>query len=46
MSINDIRYQCLGYIALNVGDLDQSRHFYEALVGLQADAASDNGMAF
>ncbi|MBR9909263.1 MAG: bleomycin resistance protein [Gammaproteobacteria bacterium] len=46
MIVDDIRYQCLGYLALNVTDLGESRHFYEALVGLKGDAPSANGMAF
>lgn len=42
MAVDDIRYVRLGYVALNVTDLDRSRHFYEKLVGLTVDAP-DNG---
>jgi len=46
MSLNDIRYKCLGYLALNVSDIDKSRHFYETLTGLQGDEPTKNGVAF
>jgi 2,3-dihydroxy-p-cumate/2,3-dihydroxybenzoate 3,4-dioxygenase len=35
MSSNAIRYVRLGYVALNVDDLDRSAAFYETVVGLQ-----------
>jgi 2,3-dihydroxy-p-cumate/2,3-dihydroxybenzoate 3,4-dioxygenase len=34
MSNSAIRYAQLGYVALNVSDLDRSRRFYEDIVGL------------
>jgi 2,3-dihydroxy-p-cumate/2,3-dihydroxybenzoate 3,4-dioxygenase len=37
MNLHDIRYKCLGYVALNVSDINKSRYFYETLVGLQVD---------
>ena len=44
MSVGDIRFKHLGYIALNVSDLERSRHFYEDLVGLERDAEPQDGM--
>ncbi|MDQ1002177.1 2,3-dihydroxy-p-cumate/2,3-dihydroxybenzoate 3,4-dioxygenase [Neobacillus niacini] len=41
-----IRYQKLGYVALNVTDIDQSRDFYENIVGLKLVEQSENGPVF
>jgi len=46
VSIDDIRYRRLGYIALTVTDLEKSRHFYETLVGLKMDEEPDGKRAF
>lgn len=36
MSVSDIRYRRLGYVALNVTDLDRSEAFYRDQVGLES----------
>lgn len=41
-----IRYKKLGYVALNVTDLDKSVQFYEKLVGLQLSEYVQNERAF
>ena len=43
MAVADIRYKQLGYVALNVTDLEKSRKFYEELVGMQCDADVRDG---
>jgi 2,3-dihydroxy-p-cumate/2,3-dihydroxybenzoate 3,4-dioxygenase len=35
MAVENIRYKGLGYVSLNVTDLDRSRAFYEKIVGLE-----------
>lgn len=40
------RYRKLGYVALNVSDLEKSLHFYRDLVGLQLEARSGDDIAF
>lgn len=40
------RYSKLGYVALNVTDLARSRHFYEAVWGLQFNESGPNGELF
>jgi 2,3-dihydroxy-p-cumate/2,3-dihydroxybenzoate 3,4-dioxygenase len=37
------RYSKLGYVALNVSDLDRSRHFYETLWGLEHTETGTGG---
>ena len=39
-------YEKLGYIALNVTDVQKSREFYEKQVGLQYSGEGDGGVAF
>jgi 2,3-dihydroxy-p-cumate/2,3-dihydroxybenzoate 3,4-dioxygenase len=46
MSIDAIRYSRLGYIGLNVSDINASLHFYESLVGLKMDQAPQSGVAY
>jgi len=46
MSVDGIRFRRLGYIALNVTDLAQSRRFYEELVGLKVDMDAAGGILF
>ncbi len=41
-----MRYDKLGYVALNVSDVARSREFYEKMVGLQYSGSNDNGHAF
>lgn len=41
-----MRYDKLGYIALNVSDVDRSRRFYEEIVGLQYSGTNELGHAF
>ena len=41
MTIDDIRYRRLGYVALNVTDLARSRQFYEEVVGLTLVTAGE-----
>lgn len=46
MSIDQVRYRGLGYIALNVSDVAASKRFYADLKGLQADDAARDGVVF
>ena len=46
MAVSDIRFRRLGYVALNVSDLETSRHFYETLVGLKVDDDAHGGRIF
>ncbi|WP_084397028.1 VOC family protein [Henriciella aquimarina] len=46
MSVDEIRYKRLGYVALTVTDLETSRYFYETLVGLKMDKEPADGVAF
>ena len=41
-----MRYDKLGYIALNVQDVARSRDFYEKVVGLQYSGTNEQGHAF
>lgn len=41
-----MRYSKLGYVALNVTDVQRSRHFYESMVGLQYAGESAGGDVF
>lgn len=41
-----MRYEKLGYIALNVRDIGRSREFYEKTVGLQYSGTNDQGHVF
>jgi 2,3-dihydroxy-p-cumate/2,3-dihydroxybenzoate 3,4-dioxygenase len=43
---NNLRYVRLGYVALNVTDIEISRHFYETLVGLAVTGTGDQGEVF
>jgi catechol 2,3-dioxygenase-like lactoylglutathione lyase family enzyme len=40
MSVSDIRFKRLGYLGLNVSDLQASRDFYVKMVGLEAIEAN------
>ena len=40
------RYKKIGYVALNVSDIQQSTEFYENVVGLQFVETNDKGMSF
>ena len=40
------RYSKLGYIALNVSDVERSAHFYEKMWGLQANGTLEDGSRF
>ena len=42
----DIRYDRLGYVALNVSDLERSRRFYRDVLGLQPVESGEAGRAF
>ena len=46
MLLSDMRFRRLGYIALNVTDLDKSRDFYEAKLGLRVDQPAESGQLF
>ncbi|WP_439814346.1 VOC family protein [Zavarzinia sp. CC-PAN008] len=47
MAASDIRYDRLGYVALNVSDLARSAAFYETVVGLtRVDAARSDQVLF
>jgi 2,3-dihydroxy-p-cumate/2,3-dihydroxybenzoate 3,4-dioxygenase len=46
MAIDEIRFQRLGYLALNVSDLQKSREFYEQKVGLTVDREAAGGHLF
>ena len=41
-----LRYVRLGYIALNVTDIERSRHFYETLVGLEVTEVGPGGEVY
>lgn len=41
-----LRFVRLGYVALNVTDIDRSRHFYETLVGLMVTETGPHGEVF
>lgn len=41
--VPDFRYRRLGYVALNVSDMERSMDFYERLLGLQAAGEAANG---
>ncbi|MCQ6279955.1 VOC family protein [Bacillus sp. EB600] len=40
------RYKKIGYVALNVNDLDKSTKFYEQVVGLQHVETNEKGLTF
>jgi 2,3-dihydroxy-p-cumate/2,3-dihydroxybenzoate 3,4-dioxygenase len=40
------RYKKIGYVALNVSDIEKSTEFYEKLVGLQFVETNENGLSF
>jgi 2,3-dihydroxy-p-cumate/2,3-dihydroxybenzoate 3,4-dioxygenase len=40
------RYEKLGYVALNVTDLDRARAFYEGQLGLQPSGAGEDGALY
>lgn len=40
------RYSGLGYVALNVSDVERSRFFYEDLFGLQGEGYAEDGSRF
>src|ERR1700739_4653346 len=42
----DIRYDRLGYVALNVSDLERSRRFYKDVLGLQEVESPDADSAY
>lgn len=42
MSVSSIRYQRLGYVALNVSDVENSLRFYTDLVGLSSERLGEN----
>jgi 2,3-dihydroxy-p-cumate/2,3-dihydroxybenzoate 3,4-dioxygenase len=46
MDITPFRYRRLGYVALNVSDMDKSIHFYRDLVGLQLEERASDDVAF
>jgi 2,3-dihydroxy-p-cumate/2,3-dihydroxybenzoate 3,4-dioxygenase len=46
MAISDIRFRRLGYLAVNVSDLEKSREFYERKVGLKVDNDPSGGSLF
>jgi 2,3-dihydroxy-p-cumate/2,3-dihydroxybenzoate 3,4-dioxygenase len=46
MAVSDIRYRRLGYIAINVTDLDRSAVFYEDVVGLTRSGEADGAVFF
>jgi 2,3-dihydroxy-p-cumate/2,3-dihydroxybenzoate 3,4-dioxygenase len=41
-----VRYRQLGYVALNVTDLQRSRRFYEEVVGLQPNGVGPDGAVY
>lgn len=46
MAVSDIRFRRLGYVALNVTDLDRSRAFYRDMVGLAVEGEDDGEHVF
>jgi 2,3-dihydroxy-p-cumate/2,3-dihydroxybenzoate 3,4-dioxygenase len=40
------RYKKIGYVALNVSDIERSTEFYEKVVGLQYVETNENGLSF
>lgn len=46
MANDGIRYRRLGYVALNVTDLERARAFYRDVVGLAPVASGESGCAF
>jgi 2,3-dihydroxy-p-cumate/2,3-dihydroxybenzoate 3,4-dioxygenase len=46
MAVSDIRFQRLGYIALNVTDLNRAHAFYRDIVGLTAEKSADGDRVF
>lgn len=46
MAVSDIRFRRLGYVALNVTDLDRSRAFYRDMVGLAIEGPDDDEHVF
>lgn len=44
MAVSDIRYARLGYVAINVTDLDRSAEFYETTVGLTLEERTDDAV--
>lgn len=46
MAVSDIRFQRLGYVALNVTDLARSTSFYRDMVGLTAELSPDGNCTF
>jgi len=44
MAVDDIRYARLGYVAINVTDLDRSADFYERTVGLTCEERTDDAV--
>ena len=46
MTRSNARYQRLGYLALNVSDLEKSARFYEDVVGLQRTETRGNHVLF
>ncbi|MEH7130989.1 VOC family protein [Neobacillus drentensis] len=40
------RYKKIGYVALNVSDIEKSTEFYEKVVGLQFVETNENGLSF
>jgi catechol-2,3-dioxygenase len=41
-----IRYRKLGYVALNVSDVERARTWYESMIGLQFNGFGDSGESF
>ena len=46
MAVSDIRFRRLGYVALNVTDLDRAHAFYRDIVGLTAEPSEDGSRIF
>lgn len=46
MAVNEIRFARLGYVALNVSEMERSVAFYRDIVGLTCDAEPEGGHAF
>ena len=44
--INMFRYKKIGYVALNVRDVQKSTEFYDKVVGLQHVEKNENGLSF